>query len=55
MEQIEFPQDFSEFLKLLNAHHVEYLLDRKTATISRIFTDQQIMFQKAAFRVPNIH
>jgi len=26
MEQIEFPQDFSEFLKLLNAHHVEYLL-----------------------------
>lgn len=26
MEQIEFPQDFSEFLKLLNAYHVEYLL-----------------------------
>jgi predicted nucleotidyltransferase len=26
MEKIEFPQDFSEFLKLLNAHHVEYLL-----------------------------
>ncbi len=26
MEQIEFPQDFSEFLKLLNANHVEYLL-----------------------------
>ena len=26
MEPIEFPQDFSEFLKLLNAHHVEYLL-----------------------------
>ena len=26
MEQIEFPQDFSEFLKLLNAHRVEYLL-----------------------------
>jgi predicted nucleotidyltransferase len=26
MEQIEFPQNFSEFLKLLNAHHVEYLL-----------------------------
>jgi predicted nucleotidyltransferase len=26
MEQIEFPQDFSEFLKLLNDHHVEYLL-----------------------------
>ena len=26
MELIEFPQDFSEFLKLLNAHHVEYLL-----------------------------
>jgi hypothetical protein len=26
MEQIEFPQDFVEFLKLLNAHHVEYLL-----------------------------
>jgi hypothetical protein len=25
MEQIEFPQDFSEFLKLPNAHHVEYL------------------------------
>jgi hypothetical protein len=25
MEQIEFPQDFSEFLKLLNAHHVEAL------------------------------
>ena len=25
MEQIEFPQDFSEFLKLLNEHHVEYL------------------------------
>jgi hypothetical protein len=22
MEQIEFPQDFSEFLKLLNEHHV---------------------------------
>lgn len=26
MEPIEFPQDFSEFLKLLNAHSVEYLL-----------------------------
>lgn len=26
MERIEFPQDFSEFLKLLNDHHVEYLL-----------------------------
>jgi predicted nucleotidyltransferase len=26
MEQIEFPQDFSGFLKLPNAHHVEYLL-----------------------------
>ena len=26
MEHIEFPQDFSEFLKLLNDHHVEYLL-----------------------------
>ena len=26
MEQIEFPQDFVEFLKLLNAHNVEYLL-----------------------------
>jgi predicted nucleotidyltransferase len=26
MESIEFPQDFSEFLKLLNDHHVEYLL-----------------------------
>jgi hypothetical protein len=26
MEQIEFPQDFSEFLKLLNAHRVEYML-----------------------------
>ena len=26
MEQIEFPQDFSEFLKLLNANRVEYLL-----------------------------
>ena len=26
MEPIEFPQDFSEFLKLLNAHNVEYLL-----------------------------
>ena len=26
MEQIEFPQDFVEFLKLLNAHHVDYLL-----------------------------
>ncbi len=26
MEQIEFPQDFSEFLKSLNAHRVEYLL-----------------------------
>jgi len=26
MEQIEFPQDFAEFLKLLNDHHVEYLL-----------------------------
>jgi len=25
MEQIEFPQDFSEFLKLLNAHHVDDL------------------------------
>lgn len=26
MEKIEFPQDFSEFLKLLNDHNVEYLL-----------------------------
>lgn len=26
MERIEFPSDFSEFLRLLNAHHVEYLL-----------------------------
>lgn len=26
MEPIEFPQDFSEFLRLLNAHRVEYLL-----------------------------
>jgi hypothetical protein len=26
MEQIEFPQNFSEFLKSLNDHHVEYLL-----------------------------
>jgi predicted nucleotidyltransferase len=26
MERIEFPSDFSEFLKLLNAHDVEYLL-----------------------------
>ena len=26
MEAIEFPSDFSEFLKLLNAHNVEYLL-----------------------------
>ena len=26
MAKIEFPQDFSEFLKLLNDHHVEYLL-----------------------------
>ena len=26
MEPIEFPQDFSEFLKLLNDHNVEYLL-----------------------------
>lgn len=26
MEPIEFPSDFSEFLKLLNTHHVEYLL-----------------------------
>ena len=26
MEQNEFPQDFVEFLKLLNAHNVEYLL-----------------------------
>lgn len=26
MEQIEFPQDFSEFLRLLNDHSVEYLL-----------------------------
>ena len=26
MESIEFPDDFSEFLKLLNAHSVEYLL-----------------------------
>jgi len=25
MEQIEFPQDFSEFLKLLSAHHVDFL------------------------------
>ena len=23
---IELPQDFSEFLRLLNSHHVEYLL-----------------------------
>ncbi|TPW12526.1 MAG: hypothetical protein FD127_2578 [Acidimicrobiaceae bacterium] len=26
MEPIEFPSDFSEFLKLLNTHHAEYLL-----------------------------
>jgi predicted nucleotidyltransferase len=26
MEQIEFPSDFSEFLRLLNAHGVEYLI-----------------------------
>jgi hypothetical protein len=26
MESIEFPDDFSEFLKLLNDHNVEYLL-----------------------------
>ena len=26
MEPIEFPADFSEFLRLLNAHRVEYLL-----------------------------
>ncbi len=26
MEPIEFPSDFSEFLRLLNVHHVEYLL-----------------------------
>jgi predicted nucleotidyltransferase len=26
MDKIEFPQDFSEFLKLLNDHNVEYLL-----------------------------
>jgi|GEM_PF-1278349 len=26
MEPIEFPIDFSEFLKLLNAHRVEFLL-----------------------------
>lgn len=26
MENIEFPQDFSEFLKLLGEHRVEYLL-----------------------------
>ena len=26
MEQIEFPQDFNEFLKSLNDHHVDYLL-----------------------------
>lgn len=26
MDQIEFPADFTEFLKLLNAHRVEYLL-----------------------------
>ena len=26
MEPIEFPQDFSEFLRLLNDHRVEYLL-----------------------------
>ena len=26
MEKIEFPPDFAEFLRLLNAHRVEYLL-----------------------------
>lgn len=26
MEPLEFPQDFSEFLRLLNDHNVEYLL-----------------------------
>ncbi len=26
MEAIEFPGDFSEFLRLLNSHSVEYLL-----------------------------
>jgi hypothetical protein len=29
--------------------------DRKTATISRIFPDQQIAFQDSAFRVSNVH
>jgi len=26
MDQIEFPRDFNEFLRLLNAHEIEYLL-----------------------------
>ncbi len=36
MEQIEFPQDFSEFLKLLNAHRVEYLLIGGFAVANRL-------------------
>jgi len=36
MEQIEFPQDFSEFLKLLNAHRVEYLLIGGFAVTNRL-------------------
>ena len=37
MEQIEFPQDFSEFLKLLNAHRVEYLLIGGFAVANLLF------------------
>ena len=33
----------------------ELVDDRKTATISRIFPDQQIAFQDSAFRVSNAH
>jgi hypothetical protein len=36
MEQIKFPQDFSEFLKLLNAHRVEYLLIGGRAVANRL-------------------
>ncbi len=37
MEQIEFPQDFSEFLKLLNSHRVEYLLIGGFAVANLLF------------------
>jgi hypothetical protein len=36
MEAIEYPSEFSEFLKLLNANAVEYLLIGGFAVASRV-------------------